>query len=130
MAEEIRLGTLWRRRCWMELEIKKMEGFNLVLFKSVWLYQFQINQLIFQMSGKEISVVCVTIVKLLTVFGIRDHFKLQKYEIFGKLLNCCRNYLSGKVQMVVLNGSNTELISINAGVLQHVQISIMFNFCF
>jgi hypothetical protein len=70
-------------------------------------------------SGKEIRVVFCDISKAFDrVWHKRLLFKLKQSGISGHLLNWFENYLSGRSQRVVINGSNSDWLSINAGVLQ------------
>ena len=70
-------------------------------------------------SGKEIRVVFCDISKAFDrVWHKGLLFKLKQYGISGNLLVWFERYLSGRSQRVVLNGSNSEWKTINAGVPQ------------
>ena len=70
-------------------------------------------------NGKEIRVVFCDISKAFDrVWHTGLLFKLKQYGISGNLLNWFENYLSGRIQRVVLNGRNSEWKSIKAGVPQ------------
>ena len=68
-------------------------------------------------SGKEIRVVFCDISKAFDRVWHRGLlFKLKQSGISGNLLNWFENYLSGRSRRVVINGSNSDWLSINAGV--------------
>ena len=70
-------------------------------------------------SGKEIRVVFCDISKAFDrVWHKGLLFKLKQSVISGNLFNWFKNYLSGRSQRVVINGSNSDWLSINAGVPQ------------
>ena len=70
-------------------------------------------------SGKEIRVVFCDISKAFDrVWHKGSLFKLKQYEISGNPLVWFERYLSGRSQRVVLNWSNSEWETINAGVPQ------------
>ena len=74
-------------------------------------------------SGKEIRVVFCDISKAFDRVWHRGLlFKLKQSGISGNLLNWFENYLSGRSQRVVINGSNSDWLSINAGVPQGFSI--------
>ena len=80
-------------------------------------------------SGKEIRVVFCDISKTFDrVWHKALLFKLKPYGISGNLLVWFEKYLSGRPQRVVLNGSNSEWTTINAGVPQgfHIRPSSIF----
>ena len=69
--------------------------------------------------GKEIRVVFCDISKAFDrVWHKGLLFKLKQYGISGNLLVWFERYLSGRSQRLVLNGSNSEWKTINAGVPQ------------
>ena len=70
-------------------------------------------------SGKEIRVVFCDISKAFDRVWHKGLLsKLKQSGISGNLLNWFENYLSGRSQRVVINGSNSDWLSINAGVPQ------------
>lgn len=70
-------------------------------------------------SGKEIRVIFCDISKAFDrVWHKGLLFKLKQLGISGNLLNWFENYLTGRVQRVVLNGSNSDWLPIEAGVPQ------------
>lgn len=70
-------------------------------------------------AGKEIRVVFCDISKAFDrVWHKGLLYKLQKSGISGSLLEWFRNYLSGRAQRVVLNGSYSDWLFITAGVPQ------------
>ena len=70
-------------------------------------------------SGKEIRVVFCDISKAFDrVWHKGLLFKLKQYGISGNLLVWFERYLSGRSQRLVLDGSNSEWKTINAGVSQ------------
>ena len=70
-------------------------------------------------SGKEIRVVFCDISKAFDrVWHKGLLFKLQQAGISGTLLRWFENYLTNRVQRVVINGSCSEWLPVNAGVPQ------------
>ena len=70
-------------------------------------------------SGKEIRVVFCDISKAFDrVWHKGLLFKLKQSVISGNLFNWFENYLSGRSQRMVINGSNSDWLSINAWVPQ------------
>ncbi|CAC5394081.1 unnamed protein product [Mytilus coruscus] len=67
-------------------------------------------------SGKEIRVVFCDISKAFDRVWLKGLlFKLQQAGISGSLLKWFENYLSGRSQSVVINGTSSEWLPVNAG---------------
>ena len=69
--------------------------------------------------GKKFALSSLISVKLLTVYGTKGLiYKLKNIGITGSLLLWIENYLLSRKQKVLLNGKESIILSINAGVPQ------------